>query len=562
MPDTALPSIFISYSREDSAFVDRLEADLRARGFLAWVDRRRLEGGQDWQREIDRAIEQHKVMVLVLSPNSTNSPAVTHEYQYATAHEKQVLPVLLQDCTPHYPISQQWIEDFLRRDYAIGLNALLAALLFQQLSLTAPSGELYERATALKGHSQVSDKEQAAVILRRILDRDPGYLQGLVQGDLDQLTESLYPSRAQNLRQQVITARKIGEYGVESSALEALLALGHPDPCAAEYLHLARQNSQFVDLYWVIEQQAAKGELNDARDKLQFLWSKAPYYRDPANVAPQLGLTLPRSYEEVQARKEAEEVRQQAEADADAKFYQDQEHHNAEAQPFEHWWDARSFAEAYRSQKGFLWTHSSHSEEGELMSSPNMWESTQTCMARASESLAAWRSIVSFEDMSRDGGLLSACAFLAAIMTVIALIGEALIQKIPGTVLIRQIAGGNPIARQLVSTGVGIVCFSLIIVFVLTFLLLLLGSMGYYLYAQVNYRRSETAFNHARETWRSKFQQWNYAQLQRLKHELVQRKDEAKAHYERRLTEIGTTYAHFTPREDPLLTCWQHARSV
>jgi TIR domain-containing protein len=53
---SAAPDAFISYSREDAEFVDRLEADLRARGFDVWVDRRRLEGGRDWEQEITHAM--------------------------------------------------------------------------------------------------------------------------------------------------------------------------------------------------------------------------------------------------------------------------------------------------------------------------------------------------------------------------------------------------------------------------------------------------------------------------------------------------------------------------
>jgi hypothetical protein len=41
-----LSSVFLSYSRGDSQFVDRLEAELCVRGLDVWVDRRRLEGGQ------------------------------------------------------------------------------------------------------------------------------------------------------------------------------------------------------------------------------------------------------------------------------------------------------------------------------------------------------------------------------------------------------------------------------------------------------------------------------------------------------------------------------------
>ena len=39
MPGQEETTVFISYSRKDSDFVDRLEADLKARGFATWVDR-------------------------------------------------------------------------------------------------------------------------------------------------------------------------------------------------------------------------------------------------------------------------------------------------------------------------------------------------------------------------------------------------------------------------------------------------------------------------------------------------------------------------------------------
>lgn len=63
MPDAPL-SIFIGYSRTDSAFVDRLEADLKVRNFDTWVDRRKLEGGQNWRDELQKAIERCQVLLL------------------------------------------------------------------------------------------------------------------------------------------------------------------------------------------------------------------------------------------------------------------------------------------------------------------------------------------------------------------------------------------------------------------------------------------------------------------------------------------------------------------
>jgi hypothetical protein len=57
-------SIFISYSRKDSAFVDRLEADLRALNFKTWVDRRKLEGGDEWMTELQNAVEGAQIVWL------------------------------------------------------------------------------------------------------------------------------------------------------------------------------------------------------------------------------------------------------------------------------------------------------------------------------------------------------------------------------------------------------------------------------------------------------------------------------------------------------------------
>ena len=64
MPST-LSSLFISYSRTDSAFVDRLEGDLQAHNFHTWVDRSELKGGQDWPDELEKAIEQCQILLFI-----------------------------------------------------------------------------------------------------------------------------------------------------------------------------------------------------------------------------------------------------------------------------------------------------------------------------------------------------------------------------------------------------------------------------------------------------------------------------------------------------------------
>jgi TIR domain len=67
MPDE-LTSIFISYARADSPFVDRLEADPHRQGFAPWLDCRGLAGGQQWRRELQEAVDHCQVLLVVLSP--------------------------------------------------------------------------------------------------------------------------------------------------------------------------------------------------------------------------------------------------------------------------------------------------------------------------------------------------------------------------------------------------------------------------------------------------------------------------------------------------------------
>ncbi len=120
-------SVFISYSRTDSTFVDRLEADLQARNFRMWIDRRKLEGGQVWLDELEKAIERSHIMLVVLPPEAVQSKYVRMEYRYAQGLDKLVIPLEYQHC-PRVPIdlnNLQWVD--FKRSYNRGLGDLLVA---------------------------------------------------------------------------------------------------------------------------------------------------------------------------------------------------------------------------------------------------------------------------------------------------------------------------------------------------------------------------------------------------------------------------------------------------
>src|ERR1700689_3569341 len=68
-PDQKL-KVFISYSRTDLAFADRLVTALEARGLHILIDKRDLPLLEEWQRELSGFIRQADAVVYVVSPAS------------------------------------------------------------------------------------------------------------------------------------------------------------------------------------------------------------------------------------------------------------------------------------------------------------------------------------------------------------------------------------------------------------------------------------------------------------------------------------------------------------
>jgi predicted ATPase len=158
MPDTPI-SIFISYTHADSAFVDRLDADLRAQGFETWVDRERLVAGLRWRRELQEAVEGAQVLLIVLSPEAIASQNVQIEYDYALDLGKVVIPVYYRQCTvPMELRAIQWVD--FRHSYEQGIAALVQVLHLQQDKVT-PTHPL-EQTEPIELVQQPAQKEPSA----------------------------------------------------------------------------------------------------------------------------------------------------------------------------------------------------------------------------------------------------------------------------------------------------------------------------------------------------------------------------------------------------------------
>jgi formylglycine-generating enzyme required for sulfatase activity len=86
--------IFISYSRKDMAFADRLEAALQARGFEALIDRHEIYAFEDWWKRIEALISQADTVVFVLSPDSVKSDVALKEIAHASILNKRFAPIV------------------------------------------------------------------------------------------------------------------------------------------------------------------------------------------------------------------------------------------------------------------------------------------------------------------------------------------------------------------------------------------------------------------------------------------------------------------------------------
>src|SRR5689334_9010637 len=100
-----LPRLFISYSRHDEPFADRLANDLIAAGFEIWLDRKDILPGANWGQSIQEGLDAGEIMLLVVTPESMASNNVALEWQYYFDNGKQIIPLRLHPAKMSFQIS-------------------------------------------------------------------------------------------------------------------------------------------------------------------------------------------------------------------------------------------------------------------------------------------------------------------------------------------------------------------------------------------------------------------------------------------------------------------------
>src|SRR5215469_7464583 len=131
-PPTGFTDVFISYSRTDKAFVQRLTAALTATQRTAWVDWHDILPAEDFLQSIYAGIDAADAFVLVLSPDSLRSETCFKEVLHAVEGKKHIIPLVYREVNaqtvfePLQPLN--WI-DFSRDGlFPVAFKQLLFAL--------------------------------------------------------------------------------------------------------------------------------------------------------------------------------------------------------------------------------------------------------------------------------------------------------------------------------------------------------------------------------------------------------------------------------------------------
>jgi hypothetical protein len=88
--------VFISYSRKDKEFVQKLIEALIAAKREVWLDETNIEPTAEWLKKIFSNIEASDNFLFVISPDSVISTYARKELDHAVLNNKRIVPVLFR----------------------------------------------------------------------------------------------------------------------------------------------------------------------------------------------------------------------------------------------------------------------------------------------------------------------------------------------------------------------------------------------------------------------------------------------------------------------------------
>nr|WP_163660030.1 TIR domain-containing protein [Adonisia turfae] len=88
------PDIFISYSRSNKHFVEKLNQSLKDERWKVWIDRDRIPVAANWRDEAEEGIRYAHTVIFVVCPDSLTSKNCQWEFEKAKKYKKRIIPVI------------------------------------------------------------------------------------------------------------------------------------------------------------------------------------------------------------------------------------------------------------------------------------------------------------------------------------------------------------------------------------------------------------------------------------------------------------------------------------
>jgi hypothetical protein len=141
--------IFISYCRHDSDAANALADTLSKAGLSVWLDRKAIQEGDAFDTQIEEAIAQTRVVIVIWSEHSVKSHWVRAEAAYALGKHK-LLPISIDQSEPPLQFMQIQTIDFRYWDRTSNHHAFqqLAGALAKRLEASAASTDAEPRSVS------------------------------------------------------------------------------------------------------------------------------------------------------------------------------------------------------------------------------------------------------------------------------------------------------------------------------------------------------------------------------------------------------------------------------
>ncbi|HWZ62967.1 MAG TPA: toll/interleukin-1 receptor domain-containing protein [Steroidobacteraceae bacterium] len=176
-------AVFVSYSQPDREAAFGVVTRLESSGIECWIAPRDVTPAADWAAEIVEAIAAARVMVLLFSSSTNDSPQVRREVERAVHRRVTVLPFRIENVLPsrsleYFLSSQHWLDAFpppLEPHYARLTDYLQALLRAPPAAATAAVSGTYPAAAPATTTGTVPALFDAAQ-LRRLESELAGYI--------------------------------------------------------------------------------------------------------------------------------------------------------------------------------------------------------------------------------------------------------------------------------------------------------------------------------------------------------------------------------------------------